>query len=225
MVPVSPLRLIVLLAAAGASLAAAGRLWFSALTPRTATPNAQLEPNRIVWDSPARIRVAPDLKDLLQPQAAPTRRHVPAKRVRAQKGKSAVHAATTQYASLTKPAARPAHTAPAPRPGPKPVTKPVPAPVPTPTPTPTPPVVTPPAPTPPATTQPVAAPVDREPASSPPPATPPPATPPPPVTQPPVTQPPVTPAAEPPETRPGHGYGDQNHVHTGPPGKQGAAGP
>jgi hypothetical protein len=219
MVPVSPLRLIVLLAAAGASLAAAGRLWFSALTPRTATPNAQLEPNRIVWDSPARIRVAPDLKELLQPQTQPVRRHTPAKRARARKAQHGVHAATTQYASLTTPPAQrpgPAHRpSPAPKP---PVTKPkpVPAPEPTPTPTPTPvpPVVTPPPPT-----QPVAAPVEREPASSPPPATPPPATPPP------VTPPPVTPAVEPPETRPGHGYGDQNHVHTGPPGKQGAAGP
>src|SRR5690242_10554326 len=106
MVPVSPLRLIVLLAAAGASLAAAGRLWFSALTPRTASPNAQLEPNRIVWDSPARIRVAPDLKELLRPQTPPARRHTPAKRARARKGEHGVHAATTQYASLTTPPAQ-----------------------------------------------------------------------------------------------------------------------
>jgi hypothetical protein len=39
-----------------------------------------------------------------------------------------------------------------------------------------------------------------------------------------VTSPPpppiTTPVSDPPpDTRPGHGYGDQNHTHTGPPGQ------
>jgi hypothetical protein len=32
----------------------------------------------------------------------------------------------------------------------------------------------------------------------------------------PITAPPI--ADPPPEMRPGHGYGDRNHIHTGPPG-------
>ena len=49
---------------------------------------------------------------------------------------------------------------------------------------------------------------------------PPPTPPPPPPPPPPTTTPTPPPALLPPvDTRPGHGYGDKNHVHTGPPGR------
>ena len=38
----------------------------------------------------------------------------------------------------------------------------------------------------------------------------------------PAAAPPVEPPAQPSETRPGHGYGDKNHAHSGPPGQQGS---
>ena len=57
----------------------------------------------------------------------------------------------------------------------------------------------------------------REPASSPPPATTPPTTTTTPPTSPPTTPPPPTPP--PVDSRPGNGYGDANHEHTGPPGQ------
>jgi hypothetical protein len=74
---------------------------------------------------------------------------------------------------------------------------------------------------------PSAPPPSSPPPPSPPPPSPPPSSPPPPSTpppSPPPTSPPPTsppPAAQTPPTRPGHGYGDKNHVHTGPPGHQG----
>jgi hypothetical protein len=59
---------------------------------------------------------------------------------------------------------------------------------------------------------PPAPPTAGSPSSPPPPPAPPPPPPPPPTTSPPPQ------ALSPASTRPGHGYGDKNHVHTGPPG-------
>src|SRR5579884_3188390 len=73
----------------------------------------------------------------------------------------------------------------------------------------------PPPPTPPGSPPP---PPSPPPPSPPPPSPPPP--PPPPAPPPPPSPPPTAPT---PPTRPGHGYGDKNHVHTGPPGHQGQA--
>lgn len=56
------------------------------------------------------------------------------------------------------------------------------------------------------------------PPSPPPPNTPPPSPPPPP--PPPPSSPPPAALTPPLPTRPGHGYGDKNHLHTGPPGQQ-----
>src|SRR5437762_125477 len=75
---VSSLRVVVLLSAAAAALAAAGRLWLSALRPAAAQIFvAQVEPDRSVWDRSASIRAAPRLSELLPPaHHAPRVRHV-----------------------------------------------------------------------------------------------------------------------------------------------------
>ena len=71
---------------------------------------------------------------------------------------------------------------------------------------------------PPANPSPPPSPPSTPPPSSPPPSSPPPSTPPP-SPPPPTTTPSPPPALMPPTaTRPGHGYGDKNHTHTGPPG-------
>jgi len=235
---VSPLRLVVLLSAAVAALAAAGRLWLSALTPGAAPLIIRVEPDRSLWDRAAAIRVAPKLSQLLAPppQAAAVRhkgRPVARNHVRAASAVRVSYqpasAPIVQYANRTIPPPRPqrpvSHSPkPTPRthaPTPAPASKPTPAPVPTPTPAPaTVPI-----------SQPVAA---TAPASEPQPATVTTASPPETTTAPPPapvgapapepvasTPPPVTtPVVDPPlETRPGHGYGDPNHVHTGPPGQ------
>jgi hypothetical protein len=125
------------------------------------------------------------------------------------------------------PASAPA-PAPPPKPAPKPPSPPTPPPAP-PTPAPTPPPAPAPTPSPPS---PAPAPPQSQPSveaappvQTPPPVTtpaaPPPAAPPP--TSTPVPPTPPTPPTPPPtsDTRPGHGYGDENHQHTGPPGQTG----
>jgi hypothetical protein len=73
-------------------------------------------------------------------------------------------------------------------------------------------------------TPPAKPPTHPSPPHSPPPPSPPPPSPPPPSPPPPSPPPPTTTPTQPPAlmpqapTRPGHGYGDKNHTHTGPPG-------
>jgi len=122
--------------------------------------------------------------------------------------------------------APPAKPAPGPKPPPKPAKSPGPPtpPAPTPPPTPTPPT---PGPAPPSAEASPPAQVETPPAGSTPSSTPTPppqpATPPAPPTAAPEPPTPPTPPTPPQAsgTRPGHGYGDENHTHTGPPGQPG----
>ena len=61
----TPLRFVVVLAAAG-SVAAAGRLWVSALTPERPAFVARAEPSRIVDERPLRIAAAPGVLEAAQ---------------------------------------------------------------------------------------------------------------------------------------------------------------
>jgi hypothetical protein len=111
------------------------------------------------------------------------------------------------------PGPRPRPGTSSPKPGPNPP-GPTPAPTPSPSPTPAPaPPSTPSTPTGPNTTPTTTTPTP----ASPPPTTPPPTTPTPPPPSNPGTQPPPTTGED--QTRPGWGYGDKNHDHTGPPKK------
>jgi outer membrane biosynthesis protein TonB len=114
-------------------------------------------------------------------------------------------------APAAPPPARPKPSPAPPKPAPKPAPKPKPKPGPTPSP--------PPAPVPP----PPAAPPAPAPAPPVPPPAPPVAVTPAPPAPPPLTTSAAEPAAAAPasdgSTRPGNGYGDQNHEHTGPPGQ------
>jgi len=203
---VTPLRFVVVLAAAG-SVAAAGRLWVSALTPERPAFVAQAEPSRIVDERPLRIVAAPSVLEAVRAeQRRQTRSRARATHVRPETGNRATVSfhPSTPRSSTSQPGSPQASGAPKPVPAP-PKRQP---PAPTPTPTPKPPATPPSAPptTPPA-----------------PPPAPPSAPPAPPVTfeaPPPAAPPPVTPGPTPPTqpARPGHGYGDTNHVHTGPPG-------
>jgi hypothetical protein len=112
-----------------------------------------------------------------------------------------------------------------PTPSPKPTPTPTPAPAPTPTPTPAPTPTPTPAPTPQPTPAPAPAPAPAPPAPTPPAPTPVPATQAPavPADQPAVPASPSTAAASE-SSRPGWGWGDKNHDHTGPPGNGGGSG-
>jgi hypothetical protein len=236
---VAPRRFAVLLVAAG-SVAAAGRLWVSALTPEERTFVTQVEPRRATDDRPLVVVAAPDVlrSAVVAPRRAGHALHQRA-RVRATpvQRASAWQSAPARTTISFRPAApsrvRPTHRAapssppskghsPAPAPSPKPVPKPGPAPVPTPVPTPVPPAPAPPTPAPPTPAPPTQAPPTQAPPTQAPPvvstAQPPPITvdsQPPPA---PVTEPVTGLAAPVVSTRPGHGYGDANHDHTGPPG-------
>ena len=200
----TPLRFVVVLAAAG-SVAAAGRLWVSALTPERPAFVAQAEPSRIVDERPLRIVASPSVLEAVRAeQRRQTRSRARATHVRPETGNRATvsfHPSTPR--SSTSQPGSPQASGP-PKPVPAPPKRQPPAPTPTPKPPATPPSApptTPPAPPPAPPSAPPAPPVTFE---APPPAAPPPVTPGP--------TPPTQPA------RPGHGYGDTNHVHTGPPG-------
>jgi hypothetical protein len=203
---VTPLRIVVVLAAAG-SVAAAGRLWVSALTPERPAFVARAEPSRIVDERPLRVAAAPGVIEAAQ---AGLHRHAPqhpkVTHVRPETGRRATVSfhPSTPRSSASQPGVPRAVGAP--KPVPAPPTRRPPAPAPTPKPPATPPTPPPAPPAAPPTTTPA----------------PPSAPPAPPVTfqaPPPAAPPPVTPGSQPPEpARPGHGYGDTNHVHTGPPG-------
>jgi len=201
---VTPLRFVVVLAAAG-SVAAAGRLWVSALTPERPAFVAQAEPSRIVDERPLRIVAAPSVLEAVRAeQRRQTRSRARATHVRPETGNRATVSfhPSTPRSSTSQPGSPQASGAP--KPVPAPPKRQPPAPTPTPKPPATPPSApptTPPAPPPAPPSAPPAPPVTFE---APPPAAPPPVTPGP--------TPPTQPA------RPGHGYGDTNHVHTGPPG-------
>ena len=200
----TPLRFVVVLAAAG-SVAAAGRLWVSALTPERPAFVAQAEPSRIVDERPLRIVAAPSVLEAVRAeQRRQTRSRARATHVRPETGNRATVSfhPSTPRSSTSQPGSPQASGAP--KPVPAPPKRQPPAPTPTPKPPATPPSApptTPPAPPPAPPSAPPAPPVTFE---APPPAAPPPVTPGP--------TPPTQPA------RPGHGYGDTNHVHTGPPG-------
>jgi hypothetical protein len=246
-----PLPLLAVVAAS-ASLAGAGRLWFSALksdrvvepppalrAPPLVTPAAP-EPPLVVHAQPVAPPAPKPVVKAIRPhvthKAKPTvKGHVGGISIVVDIGTAESHTETQEPVTPTKPIvvtplpahtgghgkAKPKHVKPV-----KPVTTP-PVAKPTPpvtTPTPAPPVATP--------APPVATPV--------PPVTPPPSNPTPPVTTP--TPPAVTPPAAstppppvvstpappvvnapqqdtPSDTRPGNGWGDKNHTHTGPPGQ------
>jgi hypothetical protein len=255
-----PLPLLAVVAAS-ASLAGAGRLWFSALKsdrvvqspPALHAPPLVLptppEPPLVVHAQPVAPPAPKPVVKRLRPHATHKAKpakakpavtgHVGGVSIIVDIGTAESHTETQQPVTPTKPivvAPVPAH------PGsghgkakPKPVTpaKPVKPPVPTPTPpvatpappvsAPAPPVSAPPAATP---TPPAAPPVVQQvPPSSPSP----PATPTPPVVTPPTQPtPPVVSTPSPPvvnsaedesDSRPGNGWGDKNHDHTGPPGQ------
>jgi hypothetical protein len=218
----APLRLVVVLAAAG-SVAAAGRLWVSALTPERPAFVAQAEPSRIVDERPLRVEAAPGVVEAAQ---ARFHSHTPRRSTVTHAQPQTGGPATVSFrpsaprASAPQPASAPAPGTPKPVPAPPKRRPPAPGPKPPPTTPPT----TPPAPPVPPTSPPAPPTAPPAPPTTPP-TTPPSATPAPPVTfeapppEPPAAPPPA-PGVSPPAqtTRPGHGYGDTNHVHTGPPG-------
>jgi hypothetical protein len=235
--------------AASASLAGAGRLWFSALksdrvvesppalhAPPLVTPTAP-EPPLVVHAAP----VAPPAPKPVVKHVTPRVTHKAKPSVRGHVGGVSIvvdigtaenHTETQEPVTPTKPivvtplpthtgghgkakpTTRPKHVKPV-----KPVTPPVAKPTP-PVTTPTPPVAT---PTPPVTTPtpPVAAPTPPVSTPAPPAVTPPAASTP----TPPVVSTPSPPVVNTPQentssdSRPGNGWGDKNHDHTGPPGQ------
>jgi hypothetical protein len=242
--------------AASASLAGAGRLWFSALksdrvvesppalhAPPLVTPTAP-EPPLVVHAKPvAPVAPKPVVKHVtprVTHKAKPSvRGHVGGVSIVVDIGTAENHTETQEPVTPTKPivvtplpthtgghgkakpTTRPKHVKPV-KPVTPPVAKPTP-PVTTPTPpvaTPTPPVAT---PTPPVTTPtpPVAAPTPPVSTPAPPAVTPPAASTP----TPPVVSTPSPPVVNTPQentssdSRPGNGFGDKNHTHTGPPGQ------
>ena len=242
-----PLPLLAVVAAS-ASLAGAGRLWFSALksdrvvesppalhAPPLVTPTAP-EPPLVVHAEPVAPPPKPVVKHV-RPQA--THKAKPALTgqvggisIVVDIGTAESHTETQQPVTPTKPIVvtpLPAH------PGAghgkaKPKSKPAKPVKPVTTPTPTPPVS---APTPPVTTPtPPAMPTPPVAQPTPPSNPSPPVSPTPPVVMPPSAQqppPPVVSSPSPPvvngpegtssDDRPGNGWGDKNHTHTGPPGQ------
>jgi hypothetical protein len=230
---VAPTRLVVLLAAA-ASLAGAGRLWSSAMTSGGDPLVAQLQPKRIMLGRPIVVAAAP-IPPLVTAQRRVRRTVRVHERSRRHPVTPAPAAVSNTIAWHPHPVAhiaaqteihraRPVHPAePKPKSKPKPKSRPKPA-----APHPAPPAAQP-APTPPPVAQPAPAPVVTVAAAAAPdapvaPASAPAAAP----AQPPVTAavtPAPTPAPEPLPSRPGNGWGDENHQHTGPPGHPGDNGP
>jgi hypothetical protein len=177
-----------------------------------AHPRARVRP-RTVSRPPRRRRATPvpsAQAQLVSLQLSPRPADIPARPTAAKRSPPRVHTHRAVAPGATpSPTPRP-RPKPAPTPPPKPPPKPRPKPSPSPgaTPAPAPPPATPPAASPPSTPGPA-------PAPSPPPPTPAPPAPPTPATPPTVAttnQPGST------STRPGNGYGDRNHTHTGPPG-------
>jgi hypothetical protein len=183
-------RILLLFVGTAASVGGATVLWVSSLSPHDVPFVAPVHPQLVQHQVPVVATPLP---------APPT--------VIKKKVKHAPHVAAKPAAVPVAPKVTPAvrHVTPAPPTKPKPVVPPAPAPTPTPSPTPTP---TPtPAPTPAPTPPVAAAPVVT-------------------TTTPPTETTPTTPAPPPPPTtppddnsKPGNGYGDQNHDHTGPPGQ------
>ena len=246
-----PLPLLAVVAAS-ASLAGAGRLWFSALksdrvvesppalhAPPLVTPSAPQPPVVVHAEPVIPQPTKPVVKHVLPPathktpKPTLTARGVGGVAIIADIGTAESHTQSQpivppkpivitplppQPVDHTKPKPKPKPVAPKPKPKPKPVTPPVP-----PTQPPVPPVGTPPVstPTPPVSTPtpPVAAPVVQPTPPVSPPAVQPPTQP-----TPPVVSTPSPPAVNSPQdgssdTRPGNGWGDKNHDHTGPPGQ------
>src|SRR5439155_10229813 len=195
-------RQIAAVLVASACVAGSVRLWSGALTPEQVPfvePCLPESPLRVAAES---VEVAPSVQRLLLRPSRPSR--------------AALKTARPQAVAVSVPrsVSRTRSPAPSPQTPPRPSRSPEPSPVPAPTPKPTPKPTPTPAPTP--------APPTPAPAPTPTPApTPAPA----PAPTPPVVAsvtPPVTPPPPPPpdqsQTKPGHGYGDKNHDHSGPPG-------
>jgi hypothetical protein len=180
---------------AAASIFGSSRLWADALTPER-VPFAEPFASSAEAAEPSVVVAAahPPHASRLRPRAVPDR-HV--KAVAASTIVTPISLA--RVATPKRRAPTPSRTTTRPKAAPKPASSPHPT-----TPAPATPTPAPVAPTPvtPGTTA----------ASAPAPVTTPPVPPAPPV---------VEPAAQPPESRPGNGYGDQNHSHSGPPGQPG----
>jgi hypothetical protein len=223
-------RLVRLLAVALATgcFVVTGELWSSALNPSPTIvfptpvqPPPRLLPGDLSRHGPPGILRLKPVPTYPIPRAKRlTHGHYGAE---ARRGGAAHHAGRTSVVARQRPST-PAVAPTAPSPVLAPVPTPVPAPPPKPAPGPKAPPAppkspgppTPPAPTP--TPGPATPPTPTPPAPPPAPSSPP--TPPPASTPepPPPTPPTPTPA---PDTRPGNGYGDTNHTHTGPPGQAG----
>jgi hypothetical protein len=241
--------------AASLSLAAAGRLWYSALRPDFSTiatpPLLPFNPIPAVEHGTTVVRAQPALAgDALRVHAS--RVHLPSAATQARSRSANVTFVPlpsagngTLVPTTMRPSAHGGATSvpvprksppgsqphrPPPTPSPSPTPQPAPSPSPSPPPAPTPPAPTPspspsPAPTPPSAAPPPASPPVEAPVAT---QTPPPpvvvVTPPPVVSPPPPPPPAVTPEPAT-ESRPGNGYGDTNHAHTGPPGHTGHVNP
>jgi len=187
-------RILLLFMGTAASVGGATVLWVSSLSPRDVPFVAPAHPQKVQREEPVVATPLPPPRVVLKKKV----KHTPpvaAKPV-------TVPVPTPAVAPHAAPVVR--HVTPAPPRKPKPVVPPAPAPTPTPVPTPAP---TPtPTPTPAPATPVVAAPVVT-------------------ATQPPTETTPAAPPPPPPTTtpddnsRPGNGYGDENHDHTGPPGQ------
>jgi len=183
-------RILLLFAGTAASVGGATVLWVSSLTPHDVPFVAPVHPQLVQREEPVVATPLPAPHAVLKKKVKHAPHVAP---------EPAVPVATPVVPTVT-PVVR--HVTPAPPSKPKPVVPPVPAPTPTPspppTPTPTPATTT---PTPPVAAAPVvtttAQPTETTPTTTPPPPT-------------------TTPDDN---SKPGNGYGDQNHDHTGPPGQ------
>jgi hypothetical protein len=185
------MRRLVAVFLAAASLFGSSRLWADALTPER-VPFAEPFASGAQSVAPSVVVVAAPAPHASRPRP----KAVPNRHARAVAASTIVAPTLlTRVATQKRRVPTPPRTTPRPKAAPKPASSPQPT---TPAPaTPTPAPVTP------ATTA----------ASAPAPVTTPPPVPP--------APPAVEPAAQPPESRPGNGYGDQNHSHSGPPGQPG----
>lgn len=187
-----PGRFLVLLAGTAASVGGATVLWVSSLSPHDVPFVAPAHPQLVQHEQPVVATPLPTPHVVLKKKV----KHVAAKPAIAPVSTPVVVQHVTPVVRHVTP---PQPT----KPKPKPVVPPAPTPVPTPTPTPTP--TPPPAPTPPPPVV-VATPVVT-------------------ATPPPTGTTPTTPGTPPPTTtpddnsKPGNGYGDKNHDHSGPPGQ------
>jgi len=184
-------RILLLFAGTAASVGGATVLWVSSLTPHDVPFVAPVHPRLVQPEAPVVATPLPVPRIAVKKKVKHPPKVVTKKPVVVPRVTPVVRPVTPQPRP-PKPVAPPAPTPP---PAPVPTPTPAPAPAPTPTPAPAPPVVTPVV------------------TATPPPAeTTPTASPPPPPPPPPTTMPDDN-------SKPGNGYGDKNHDHTGPPGQ------